>query len=86
MLGNLARVSKPIDKTCEVFLSVVRGKENNHPARASLRDVMRKVWNDDSGDLCQGARVCICLMLLVNCCILYPELPTQRGLHLLQAR
>jgi hypothetical protein len=56
-----------------------QGKEKNHPARASLRDVMRKVWNDDSGDLCQGARVCICLMLLVNCCISSPELLTQRA-------
>ena len=59
-------------------MSVVSGEENIHPAHASLHDVMRKIWNDHSGDPCHGARVCIFLMLFVNCCILSPELKERK--------
>jgi hypothetical protein len=53
-----------------VFLSVAGEKENNHPARASLRDVMSKVWDDDSGDLCRApefASVPCYLSIVVYC-------------------
>src|SRR5437773_3250204 len=38
-------------------------------------DVMRNIWNDHSDNPYHGARACICLMLLVNCCIRSLELP-----------
>jgi hypothetical protein len=57
----------------EVLYSVIGGEEYIHPAHASLHDVMRQIWNDHSGDPCHGARVCLYLRLLVNCCILSPE-------------
>ena len=49
----------------------------------TLHNLMREIWNDHSGDPCHGGRFCICLMLLVNCCILSPEfhkgLPLRQG-------
>ena len=36
-------------------------------------DVIRKLRNNRSGDPCHRVRFRICLMLLVNCCILSPE-------------
>lgn len=64
---------QPLFLQIEVFFSVISGEENVHPAHASLHDVMRTIWNDHPCDPCHGARVCICLMLFVNCCILSPE-------------
>jgi len=32
-----------------VFLSVISGEENIHPAYASLHDVMQAIWNDPAG-------------------------------------
>src|SRR5215510_2591073 len=36
---------------------------------------MRKIGNNHSCNPCHGARVCLCPLLFVNCCILSPELP-----------
>jgi hypothetical protein len=73
--------------------------DSDHPARAWLHDVMRKIWNDhadfrqSSGRIInsvtssttgtslflwrshdKSARVCVGLMLFVNCCRLFLEL------------
>jgi hypothetical protein len=45
MLGNQARVSKPIEITDRGILAVICEEENIHPARAWLHDVMRKSGN-----------------------------------------
>lgn len=50
---------------------------NIHPMRASVHHMMQKIWNDHSGDPCHGARVCICLMLLVNCLYTVPGIAPQ---------
>ena len=54
-------------------MSVASGEKNIHPTSTPLHDVMRKIWNDHTGDPCHGDRFCICLMPFVNCGILSPE-------------
>ena len=60
-----------------MFLSVVGGEENIH-------DVMRAIWNHHSGDPCHGDRFSICLMLLVNCCILSREFAASQSYSMCQ--
>jgi hypothetical protein len=49
MLGNRARISKPVKITAGGILLCHQQKKNIHPAHISLHDVMRKIWNDLAG-------------------------------------